>query len=323
MADIVKSITSASGVFLLSWVFPSGIAISLIFMLVLGPLRLQPAWLMAMGPAEQALALAVAATALGLILNGLSTSLYRLLEGYAWPARLRMWGIARQRRRKHDLEQQAEATSSPLDKGFIYERLNRFPADSGQTAPTALGNAMRAFETYGVDRYHLDSQSLWMELATVVPDSLRKELASARASVDFFVALVYLSLVVGASIVLGGLAVPNGPDLLLTVLGVVILLASPFWYSSAVASCTYWDATVRALVNVGRQPLAAALDLRLPPTIGKEREMWEIVAAYFLYPFSEQWADRLDEFRAGATRGATTDDGESPAANAEPGTDQE
>jgi hypothetical protein len=72
---------------------------------------------------------------------------------------------------------------------------------------------------------------------------------------------------------------------------------TPFLYRSAVTSSTYWDATVRALVNLGRVPLAAALGLRMPATIAEERRMWRLLTKFTFDPFDKEHARQLDEFR--------------------------
>ena len=51
-------------------------------------------------------------------------------------------------------------------------------------------NAMRSFETYASDRYSLDSQTLWTELSTAVPDSLHESIHTGIAAhVRYYVEL--------------------------------------------------------------------------------------------------------------------------------------
>ena len=78
--------------------------------------------------------------------------------------------------------------------------------DDDQILPTKFGNAIRAFETYGKTRFNMDSQTLWHELLAVAPRNIQSEIDSARSSVDFFVALLYLSVFFGlSSLVVGGI----------------------------------------------------------------------------------------------------------------------
>lgn len=299
MADLLGGLTSSGWLFLFAWVLPSSIFVIGVVTLVLPVVRdaVAPnaAILASFTSVEQSLVLAFLALALGLVLGAASTPLYRLLEGYSWPKRLRDWGVNKQRSRKELIDKRISSLPDGPEKALQYEELHRFPGDI-DVAPTRLGNALRAFETYGVDRYNLDSQSFWTELLTVVPDSLRTELARARANVDFFVAATYLSAAFGVLAVAAALvAMRKGVGLAL--LGVLALALSPGCYRLAVTSTTYWASTVRALVNLGRKELATGLGLRLPGEVKKEREMWELLAAYVFYAYDDKWADRLDEFR--------------------------
>jgi hypothetical protein len=314
MADILKGISSAGGSFLFAWVFPSAIALALLQATVLRRLGLDVTLgIAALSPTEQALVLGVSASALGLVMSALSTPLYRFLEGYAWPLKaVRDWGTARQRRARDDLKARAKAATG-IDRQLLNEQVFRFPADDNQTAPTRLGNALRAFETYGSNRYGLDSQSFWSELVAVAPDSLREEQGTARASVDFFVAAWYLSLVVGIVETATALAVRGGPDLGLLVVGLAGIVALPFWYRWAVTSSSYWDSTVRALVNLGRIPLAKSLGLELPGNIEDERRMWYLAVVFRFYAYDTKWAGQLNEFRTGGSLPAAPEPDPAPS----------
>jgi hypothetical protein len=303
VADILKGLIGGSGgTFVLAWVFPSAIALIVLYVLDKGRLGIDTFLGAAGGPIEHALALAIGATAIAVVGNALSTPMYRLLEGYTLPAAIQRRLIDSERRRRDAIESQTKSATG-ITLSLLQERLQRFPRIDGQTAPTRLGNALRAFETYAVDRYRLDSQMFWNELVAVVPDSLRRELDLARSSVDFFVAATYLSVAVGVVTGAAGLLARPGPDLGLLAVGLIALLLSRVWYSSAVTSTSYWDSTVRALVNLGRVPLAASLGLRLPASIDAERKMWALVVRFAYYGYEEGSAVRLDEFRLGADPG--------------------
>jgi hypothetical protein len=298
MSDLLSGLTSSGWLFLFAWVLPSSIFVSGIAIVIVPALRdLVPAAAFAsFAIVEQSLLLAFIALALGLAMGASSTPLYRLLEGYTWPRRLRDRGIAKQRSRKAELAKRLEQLQDGLERDLGYEDLQRFPVDDGKVAPTRLGNALRAFETYGVDRYNLDSQSFWTELMTITPDGLRTELARARANVDFFVALTYLSAIFGVVAVAVGVAADT-TRIGLVLLGVLAVALCACWYRLAVTSTTYWASTVRALVNVGRKELASALGLRLPREVETEREMWRLMAAFVFYEYDESWSDQLNKFR--------------------------
>jgi hypothetical protein len=88
---------------------------------------------------------------------------------------------------------------------------------------------------------------------------------------------LYLSAVYGIFSLAVGLS-QSDDRILLIGGGVVALALVPFWYWTAVASTGEWRACVKALVNIGRQPLAAALSIRLPATLAQEQLMWACVS---------------------------------------------
>jgi hypothetical protein len=288
------------------------------------------------------LTLLTGALLLGLVANACQNALYRLLEGYLlWPARAFEAGCRRSRRnrafladrltvlrlerrraeqgplRTEDAEELARLLADPrlaraagrdrrrtaVQRGLLRERFARFPIADDQIAPTRLGNAIRRFEEYGWDRYRLDTQLLWNELTGCVPDQIRRQSELARASVDFFVALLSGHVVVALAAALA-LAAGDKPDRAALLSTLVVLAALvPVWYRSAVTATDEWAAAVRALVNTGRKPLAASLGLALPQTLAAERAMWTMVSRLSRIPYHER-AAALDSYRA---EPATTD----------------
>ncbi|SDP72928.1 hypothetical protein SAMN04487981_13559 [Streptomyces sp. cf386] len=284
------------------------------------------------------LVLLTAALLLGLVANACQNALYRLLEGYLlWPARAFVAGCQRSQRRKNfladrltvlrlerreheqgplrteDAERLAQLLSNPglaraavrdrrrsaAQRALLRELLARFPISDDQIAPTRLGNAIRRFEEYGWDRYRLDTQLLWNELTGCVSDQVRRQSELARVSVDFFVALLFGHVAVGAAAALALLG--SRPDKLVLLSTVVALAALvPLWYRSAVTATDEWAAAVRALVNTGRKPLADSLGLTLPKSLAEERDMWTMVSRLSRIPYHER-AGALDRYRAEPT----------------------
>lgn len=76
------------------------------------------------------------------------------------------------------------------------------------------------------------------------------------------------------------------------------LLVWPLAYRWSLDGVSSWGATIQAIVNVGREELAAKLSLELPKKIDEEREMWERVHAFLFYPYEEDLAKQVDRFRA-------------------------
>jgi hypothetical protein len=278
----------------------------------------------------------VGTTVLGLALAALQTPLYRILEGYlGWPEGLFQAGRRRQLARKHLLQnrldaaslvsQEAEGTLSdddgqvlaqfrahPVTSRFVAsdarrgpvwlslldERLHRYPADDGQVTPTRLGNAIRRFEEYGYDRFRLDSQVLWHELNAVIPEPARKQAEDARTNVDFFVCLLYGNLLVAvAACVELGAGTPTKPWLVAGAIVGLPLLAA-VWYRVAVVATDDWAGAVRAMVNLGRRPLATSIGLTIPDTIAGERVMWSLATELAASPSTPETATALNKFRS-------------------------
>lgn len=260
--------------------------------------------------------------ALAISLSSLSTILYRFLEGYLWPRWLQEWGLKRQRAQKKALH--AGVRGSGWRHSIALENLARYPVDDRQILPTRFGNAIRAFETYGRTRFNMDSQTLWHELVAVAPKYIQSEIDSAQSSVDFFVALFYLSFFFGvACLILGAIEHFK--------IGILLLSAPAFslailchWL--AIKAIDAWSYPIHALVNLGRVKLADNLGLKLPKTLEEEKEMWGLVRDYAVYA-SPEYGKPLNAYRkapteqgaeqgageeAGAGSGGTDADGNMP-----------
>src|SRR5579859_4867627 len=106
MTAIVTSLLATGGWELVAgWILPTALNAVLFGLLVL------PAWkqvtvvsgLATATDATKALVLLVGAIVGGLLLSALQMPVYRVLEGYRWPARLQQHGVRRHRERKKAL----------------------------------------------------------------------------------------------------------------------------------------------------------------------------------------------------------------------------
>jgi hypothetical protein len=183
VADLLGGLTSSGWLFLFAWVLPSSIFVSGVATLVLPAARdaiaPEAAMLASFAFVEQSLVLAFLALALGLVMGAASTPLYRLLEGYSWPRRLRNWGMDRQRSRKELIAKSVEELEDGPEKALRYEELQRFPGDP-DVAPSRLGNALRAL-------VHLGRK----ELAAGLGLRLQRELEQEREMWHLLAAFVF------------------------------------------------------------------------------------------------------------------------------------
>jgi hypothetical protein len=337
MTDIAKGILAGGWLLVAGWILPAAINALVFGFFVLPSLYAIPSahHLGQASAANKTIAVLAVAVVGGLVLNALQTPLYRVLEGYLlWPG-----PIARKRREHYvrtkrivqkrleaiyyrakedptpeDKKRLAELEADPKIRKYAKRDRNlttvqsallresaRFPVDDDQVAPTRLGNAIRQFETYGFDRYSLDSQALWYELTAAVPKELNRQMDTARAGVDFFVCLVYGHLLVAVA-ALASLGASHAHSLVLLVTAAVLAVLTLLWYWLAWINTDEWGFTVRALVNLGRKPLAERLSLRLPRDLKRERKMWLLYTQMVLEPYDDEYATVLDEFRiVGAT----------------------
>jgi hypothetical protein len=336
LGDIAKGVLGGGWSLLVGWILPTAINLG-ILAITMGPsLRQVPVanQIFTASPAAKALLLLIASVLTGLILNALQVPLYRVLEGYLlWPARLYARRSRHHRKRRSELadeltrtrrarraaaervqsagtaqrpltpDGEAPAVPDPRDEvltatqqALLGERLARYPVQDDQVTPTRLGNAIRRLEEYGYDRYRLDSQVLWNELTAMAPEQARRQVDTARTSVDFFIALLYGHTVLVAMALCATSVDSADPPVLLGTAGVLCALC-PLWYRAAVAATDEWAAAVRALVNLGRHPLAQAMGLDLPQDIAEEREMWRMVSRMSRSRFHDR-AVALNRFRS-------------------------
>lgn len=169
---------------------------------------------------------------------------------------------------------------------MLYEKLGRYPVRDKQIAASRFGNAVRRAEEYGFDRYELDSVDLWTALTGTAPAQVRAQVDADQTKIDFFIALLTghaVLLAVAAAALFPRHA--DRPALVGTVIVLVVLTLA--WYRCAIAATDDWAASVRALVETGRQPLAAALGLRLPPDLAGERRMWALLNDAIRNPYQD------------------------------------
>src|SRR5258708_15625072 len=225
--------------------------------------------LAAASAAEKGLVVLVASVVIGLTLSTMSTPLYRILEGYAlWPAGWRQKRIEHHRSRRQELRKavtgrESESSGSAGVDALALEKFSRYPDIDDQVAPTMLGNAIRRFEYYSFDRYQLDSQICWYHLRAAAPEATAKEIDNARSGVDFFVCLLFLLILLTLTAV-AALFTPSPDSARLGIasgLGTVGTVGS---YYAAVKATDAWASSVKAMVDIGRIPLANALGLQIP-----------------------------------------------------------
>src|SRR5262249_22063245 len=143
-------------------------------------------------------------------------------------------------------------------------------------------------------RFNLDSQTWWNELCAVAPKYIQIELDTARSSVDFFVASIYLSAGLGLATL--AVAAIDGFKLSILIVCGPAFLVTVLCHSLIVAATGEWSEAVQALVNLGRVKLADGLGLQLPDTLDDEKRMWGLVTSYVFFGNAADGA-QIDRFR--------------------------
>lgn len=304
MFDLFRGVAGGPRNWILGWALPAIVVSSAVGYFLIPHFPEAP---LPSRSSDRALVLIGATLVVALLLSALSTSMYRFLEGYAWPQWFQKVRIRAHQERQARLRSGASRVArvgepiSAIATAQKLERLYQYPVDPTQIAPTYFGNAIRAFETYGYDRFQLDSQTMWNELISVVPDSLRQEEVDSRTPVNFFVSFIWLDVVYVVLVFATGLTQGwDGGLVASLIIGLVLVALS---YCGAIRSCAGWGQAVRAVVNLGRRPLAIGLGLQVPQTIEEEREMWRALGWFVADNFELETASDLDRWRIAPYRG--------------------
>lgn len=241
--------------------------------------------------------LALAITAIAILLMLLNRGLYRMLEGYVWPLKREKAAETYRTILSGDQSEIAQEWSAVKNKTHaapaeFYERwrelLLRFPNRPDLVLPTRFGNAIRAFETYSHHNYGAESIALWLRLLAVVPKEFMAVIDDARARVDFFVNTWFLAIVVAslslARFVLGLTATtPAELSPVFPAVGVFAVLVAWGAYEGAVAAARAWGESVKTAFDLYLPKLANQLGYELPATAAERKRFWEAVTTMVFY----------------------------------------
>jgi hypothetical protein len=239
---------------------------------------------------------------ISILLSLLNQIIYRILEGYLGPFRTeRRLEIYRNLYRKEmeDLEEAFDRFENSISLDGEYdkylERLRakyvNFPSKDHLVLPTKFGNVIRAFETYPLEVYGVDSIATWLRLVAVIPKDYLLSIDSAKAEVDFFVNsflavnLCLLSVILQYVWSLYRL-MPIFPwDHIpwhFLAIAVLLMVIDFLVYQGAIHQTRIWGEFVKSSFDLYLPDLAAKLGYSLPGTEKKRREFWEAVNTMFL-----------------------------------------
>jgi hypothetical protein len=251
---------------------------------------------------------------IGYMLNVLNFSIISFFEGY--PFRLTWFGgvmtyfqMRRRRKLKEKVEELRDFIAKELPKEVVPDEqsLERFldwiersdlfkfverekavyqtkletyfPSHESAVAPSALGNAIAAFEEYPKTRYGIDAVFLWPRLTPILSQEkyaifVEKE----KAGLDF---LLNLSLLVGifgiecVVLKLAGIAFT-------ALIPAAAFLSAYFLYRGAIQAASNWGETVKVAFDSYRYQLAHRLSIKPFHNKREEFARWYAVSQFII-----------------------------------------
>jgi hypothetical protein len=195
-----------------------------------------------------------------------------IYEGHwnrSWQQSFRDWATKRQQGQREKL------AGSPNAHRFYPQE------SSGQGfMPTRLGNILRAAESYpDVQlRYRLNGVLWWPRFFLVIPETVRSDLSTARASMTL---RLHMSFVSAIFVVVTGLAAgvfaltgTAASWLVWCVAGLVAVLNVPFAYQRALGPALIYGDLTRCTFDLYRAEVLNRMGLAMPETLAEERELW-------------------------------------------------
>ncbi|HKO09243.1 MAG TPA: hypothetical protein VJ487_16160 [Alphaproteobacteria bacterium] len=264
--------------------------------------------------------LGLAIWVLAVLLMTSNRLLYGMLEGYLPPSSWLIVGRWCHRRRferlKIPYDELMEQWQTATDNGQDFPasmqaeaaKLRRtlvtsYPSTRAEIMPTRFGNVIRSFEVYPNEVYGVDSVTVWLRLASVIPKDYTALLDDARAQADCFVNLTLLALLIGLAslaaagyeadwrmipdwnaLTLNGVLIPFGRAGLRHVAfaaGSVAFAAIFYW--RAIDRASAWADLVRSAFDCYLPALIKQLGYAVPPTDVERREFWGEFSALITY----------------------------------------
>jgi hypothetical protein len=300
---LMAAFSAGGWAILAGWIFPSLIATAIASFFLIPALEGYAAVdvLLQQSLAERTSVIAGVAVALGLLLSAVSKPLYRVLEGYSLlpGGKRQQWILANTSKKKANWDgyEGAMKDGDLLKAGLLLGNCQTYPVDDNDVRPTRLANQIAAFETYGWNRYQLDVVTSWEGLVACGPAELRKTEERTRAGVDFFVSLIYLSLLLAILSTATALLSRSGYLIPGLVLAALSGLSTLLWYRLAVIAAGDWGGAVRAIIDLGRLPFAESLGFQVPHSLTAERDMWRKYNWLRKYPYDDERSADLEPYR--------------------------
>ncbi|WP_321935211.1 hypothetical protein [Paraburkholderia sp. J8-2] len=178
---------------------------------------------------------------------------------------------------------------------------------------TSFGNVIRCFEMYPHQMYNVSSVVMWPRLVDVISKDYKEVLSDARASVDMFLSLYVVSLVIAATAIGRGIARFVGnhytwdPSLTQFTITIAIAFAASwaFYLLATQSALTWWGETYRSAYDLYLGALTKKLGFLLPDTEENQRRFWQLWSRQFRYYYPQDFSD----FQRATTASRTKSEG--------------
>jgi hypothetical protein len=165
----------------------------------------------------------------------------------------------------------------------------RFAKNIYQLGPSRLANIAAAHREYGLQRYGMDTELIWLRMLKIAKadSGFYPVLEDAKTQLDFSVAATAL-LGIHAFLwpavfvpALFWLRTPTPyPYLLVALIAVLAVVATRVFYEMVLQNYRTFTEAVRSAIDLYRFDLLAALHIPLPNDARKEKQLWEQLSTW-------------------------------------------
>jgi len=163
-----------------------------------------------------------------------------------------------------------------------------YPTRVGDVLPTALGNAIAAWEDYSRTRYGMDAIALWPRLVPLLKENKYLEFVTQEKSAfDFLLNSCTISALLGIEVFYYCLY--RGKPVSAVLLALAAAGLSWLLYNATIIAARQWGTTVRVAFDLYRDKLYKQLRLIPSRSFKEEVRRWEDVSEFLLYRSQEIW----------------------------------
>lgn len=247
-------------------------------------------------PQWRVLALAFVTIVLTGLLVNLNIPIIQMFEGYPWEkTRIGRKRVERHQAQRKELETRRDEAvwlmdtlgeADPLHADVSREwtelcrRLVSEYPDEHSVLPTRLGNVMRASEQYPRRQYGMSAIPLWPRLIATIDKEYAAGIDEAKSSFDFMIHSTLLSTLLGALLLVCGLAYPTRLASLtvssLWLFEILVLFGlARLLYGWSIGRASAWGSLVNGAFDLYRWKLLEQLGhTQRPTTRTAERDLW-------------------------------------------------